>query len=649
MDNHDKANMKTMRAKLIGVAAALVAFVGPLFAEETQETNAVATLERVIVTASPIAKEERFTLDGADVTFVGSEQTARLTAQDLPTALRNVPGISVSRYSPIGAYGGAQGGSVYVRGTGESRPGSSLTVFQDGVPAVGSFFSHPLMDLNPIDFAESVEVTKTPRPRTAPNTFTAIDLTTWRRREEGFGGEADMAYGRFSTLVGSVKAGVKEGPVDFAGGAAYRYSEGKRDHGMAELRNAFARGGVELSEADYLTFIYRRAESRVQDPGAKGEPTPVRDQFETDMDSYAVRLDSDREWMKGSSLVYVTDGRIRWHKDHISDTNPRSPYGWSKTDWQTWGYRGLYDFIWGDATFTLGFDEMVERGRTRTINEQTGRRTWAPGEKYQFLSSPYAAARYDFHVADGWTLAPSAGARYHFMSDLHGEWAPSAALTLGSESFDVFASYSRAVHYPGLVFRANTTAWDSINAETMDTFTVGTRARLGECVAIHASAFRNMIEDRFDLDAAGQYHNASDLDATGFELTVRVTPMDDLALYAGATYTIPDTHPVSRMPEATGALGASWRFLKYFHLDVDTEYSSSMYAYTTRSATPSDLAKVPCFWTANLRLACDLEAFSPLDGEVYIAGENVFDRHYEYFPGYEMPGAMVYVGLRLKF
>lgn len=64
MDNHDKANMKTMRAKLIGVAAALVAFVGPLFAEETQETNAVATLERVIVTASPIAKEERFTLDG---------------------------------------------------------------------------------------------------------------------------------------------------------------------------------------------------------------------------------------------------------------------------------------------------------------------------------------------------------------------------------------------------------------------------------------------------------------------------------------------------------------------------------------------------------------------------------------------------------
>ena len=630
------------------MALALAATTFTVFGDAA-ETNEVAELGTVVVTASPIAKEERFTPDGADVTVVGAEQTSRLTAQDLPTALRQVPGLSVSRYSPIGAYGGAQGGSVYVRGTGESRPGSSLTVFQDGVPAVGSFFSHPLLDLNPIDFAESVEVTKSPRPRTVPNSFTAVDLKTWRQREEGYSGEANLAYGRFSTLVGSLKAGVKEGPVDVAAGAAYRYSEGKRDHNTAELENAFARGGADLSENDYLSFIYRRAESKVEDPGPRGAPTPVRDRFDTDMDSYAVRLDSDHEWLKGHSLMYVTDGRIRWHKDHISDTNPNSPYGWSKTDWQTWGYRGLYDIKWDDATFSLGLDEMVERGRSRTINGQTGARTWSPGEKYQFLTSPYVGARYDFHVTDDWTLTPSAGTRYYFMSDLHGEWAPSAAITFGRDVFDVFASYARGVHYPGLVFRANTTAWDSIEAETMDTFTLGVRAKVWEWVNVHASAFRNEIDDRFDLDAAGQYHNASDMKSTGFELIVRATPIDDLALYAGATYSIPDTHPVSRLPEATGVIGSSWRFLTYLHLDTDVQYSSSMYAYTVRSADPGDLSKVPCFWTANVRLACDLEAFSSLKGEVFVAGENVFNRDYEYFPGYAMPGAMVYVGCRWKF
>ena len=609
----------------------------------------VATNLQITVTASPIAREEVFTPDGAEVCTVGADQTARLTAQDLPTALRHVPGVSVSRYAPIGAYGGSQGGSIYIRGTGESRPGSSLTVFQDGVPTVGSFFAHPLMDLNPIDFSESLEIVKSPRPRTVPNAFTAVEMTTWRQRDEGFSGEADLSYGRFSTLIGSLKAGVKEGPFDAAAGAAYRYSEGKRDHSTAELRNAFLRAGADLGERDYLTFIYHRAESKVEDPGPKGAPTPVRDRFDTDLDSYAIRLTSDHAYVKGASLVYATDGRIRWHKDHISDTNPNSPYGWSKTDWQTWGYRGLYDLALSDLTMSLGLDEMVERGRTRTINEATGKATWEPGEKYDFLTSPYAGARYDLKLDPKWTLTPSVGARYHFMSDLHGEWAPSAAISFGCREFGVFASYARAVHYPGLVFRANTEAWDKIEAETMDTYTFGFRFAFEDLVKLHVSAFRNEIRDRFDLDAAGQYHNASDMKANGFEATVRVTPTDDLGFYAGATYTIPETAHVSRLPEVTGVLGASWRFLEYWHLDADVNYSSSMYAYSTRSSNPSDLSKVPCFWTANVRLACDLAAFLPLDGEIYVAGENIFNRDYEYFPGYEMPGAMIYTGIRLKF
>ena len=53
------------------------------------------------------------------------------------------------------------------------------------------------------------------------------------------------------------------------------------------------------------------------------------------------------------------------------------------------------------------------------------------------------------------------------MSDLHGEWAPSTAITLGTDEFGVFASYARAVHYPGYVFRANTTAWDKIAAKNI--------------------------------------------------------------------------------------------------------------------------------------------------------------------------------------
>ena len=63
----------TMKSRrfLLSVAALATA---PLFGDAA--TNTVAELEPVVVTASPIAKEERFTPDGAETTFVGMDQTA---------------------------------------------------------------------------------------------------------------------------------------------------------------------------------------------------------------------------------------------------------------------------------------------------------------------------------------------------------------------------------------------------------------------------------------------------------------------------------------------------------------------------------------------------------------------------------------------
>jgi len=117
---------------------------------------------RIVVTASPIADYERVSKDGADTTVIGRQQIDRQTATDLPTALRQVPGVSISRYGPVGAYGGAEGGSVYVRGAGTARPGSEIRMYTEGVPRESGVWSHPLMDIVPIDFAESITVAKNP-------------------------------------------------------------------------------------------------------------------------------------------------------------------------------------------------------------------------------------------------------------------------------------------------------------------------------------------------------------------------------------------------------------------------------------------------------------------------------------------------------
>ena len=89
---------------------AIVLAALPLVAVQSA-TNVVADLPTVTVVASPITQEESVTKDGADATTISRAQLAQLNAQDLQTALRQVPGVTISRYAPIGSYGGAQGGS----------------------------------------------------------------------------------------------------------------------------------------------------------------------------------------------------------------------------------------------------------------------------------------------------------------------------------------------------------------------------------------------------------------------------------------------------------------------------------------------------------------------------------------------------------
>ena len=599
----------------------------------------------VVVTASPIAQEERNTFDGAEVVEIGSAQMGRLSAQDLPTALRHVPGVTISRFSPIGSFGGAQGGSVFIRGTGESRPGGSLTILQDGVPAVGTFFNHPLMDLTPIDFAESLTVVKTPRPRTVPNAFSAVEMTTWRQREEGYGGEADVAYGRFRSLLSTVKAGVKEGPFDVAAGAAHRQSEGARDHGDARLDSAFARAGLDLGETEYLTYVYHFADSEVEDPGKKGLPTSKLERFATQMNTHTLRLESNREQLQGASAIFFTDGKIDWRKDHVQDGNPNSPWGWSKSRWATYGYRGLYDVPVGDFTGSFGLDTIVEEGRTRTIRGTDSFVTFGGPWQRQVTTSPYLGARYDWHLDEDYTLTPAVGTRYHFNTKFDDEWAPSAALDFGTEAYGVYASWSRGIHYPGLIFLQNGADCD---AERMDSFNAGFRARWEELASFRLTAFHNRITDRIDNTAVG-YRNAGEAEVTGLEAMARVTPTETLGLYAGSSLNVPRQKHLSRLPRWTMTLGASWKLFEYVHLDVDAEYVAKMYSYTSRDAAVKDLAEVDAFWTLNARLALDTRICLPIDGEWYLAAENLCNRKYEYFPGYEMPGVMFYAGMKIRF
>ena len=635
---------KTSLSTIMGLFVALPLAVR---AEEGIGTNLT-----VVVTATPITHEETVSKDGAETVTIGRTQLAALNAQDLQTALRQVPGVTISRYAPVGSYGGGQGGSVYVRGVGTGRPGGEVRMYVDGAPRESGVWGHPLMDSVPVDFAEAVSVHKNPQPGHYPGTFAAVDVTTRRRETPGEEAEVDLAYGRFNTLVGAASAGAKEGVVDAYAGMAYKYSEGARPHGSAEMKNAYGRVGVDLSETERLAFIYQRTDSWVEDPGEKHGTRPVYDRFDLATDLYTVRFDTDREALKGFSLIYFEHGAIEWKKDHLSDGNPSSPAGFADTTWLNWGFRNRYDWnVWQDLWLTGAFDVADEGGHTANTRLADNRRVF--GFKGRFVTvSPYLGARYDVHLDEDWTLTPSVGARYAFHDLYDDAWAPDAALTLDwRETVSFYVNGSRGVHYPGVYTRAVAAdyARDTLDAEVMNYLAGGAKVALDESLDVLVTVFHTDAQNRIDKTARG-YVNAGGMRATGVELSAHGRLTDDLAFFAGLTYTNPETAPVSRLPRWTATAGGTWTICPYLKWTLDGQFIDRMYAYSVRaSSDAADLTELKEGVLINTRLSVPLESFSPVAGELFVALENLADRNYEYYPGYPMDGIMWYVGTRIQF
>lgn len=613
-------------------------------------TNLVAEAEQEVqvieVVASPITEYERIGKDGANQVIIGRPQLERLNATDLPTALRQVPGIAISRFNPIGAYGGADGGSFYVRGSGAARPGGEIRTFTDGVPRFSGVWEHPIMDIIPIDFADQITIARNPQPHHYPGTFGAVDVATRRRTTEGHEAELDTAFGRFNTFINAASVGGKMDLFDYYAGLSYKYSDGPRSHSAAQLFSTFARTGWELSEHDHIAYIYNYSDNWTEDPGRKGSPKPQRDQFGTQTHTHALRLDSDHDDWQGYTLVYFDLGKIRWHQDHLS---PNAP-GYSNTDWRNYGLRSLYDWQIHDLTLTAGLELWSDGGHTGNYPDSSRRRVWGFSKRF-ITAAPYLGAHYDFEITPEWTLTPAAGTRYYFSEDFDNEWAPHAALTLAREGLQFYGSYARGVHYPGIyMFGTSAATWRQLEAETSDVFEVGTVLQLADKWHLQTGYMHMDVKDRMDNTPPLGYVNSGRLQAHGAESSLHWYPLPELSFFAGGSYLDPRQRPASRMPSCTLSAGVSWQIWEYLRLDLDSQYVSTQYAYNSRtSPNPAALEKLDDFLLFNTRLALDLRAFCKLDGELYIALENFTHQHYEYFPGYEMPGILWYTGMKVRF
>jgi len=624
-----------------------------------EDGDAVVPLPKVVVTATPIIQENGLTPLAGQFTVVTEEQITGLNAQDLQSALRETPGVVVTHYDPVGSFGGGEGGAVFIRGMGTSRPGAEIQLDLDGIANYNSLWTHPLLDMLGVDLARSIDVYKGAQPVLYGNmAFGVVDVTTKRQTAPGFTTSLQTAAGSFDTRVEVFEQGGKVDNLDYYFIQSYRSSAGDRPHSAGELQNFFGRIGWVLNPNWEAHVVYNRTKNWAEDPGPSPDLVPPSQVFNNgrfdDDDHLAIAtLANHYAAAEGYVKVYWNRGTLDWVNQYDTTTGLNDED--TLTHYDNYGVKTRETFKpWAGGELVSGVDVDFISGRyDETL---AGAPTVFPDETWRIVS-PYASLGQRWNLDTDVYLQPSAGFRYFDHSVFASEFAPQAGLVFGVKETEFHASCARGINYPGIfvdAFPPGNNLGHSLRPETLDHYELGASQRFGKVAKLDVTLFYDGGHDRVVLSYPPfppVWKNISNFHTDGLETTLTVTPVDNLALFGG--FTALNSNPVDLpyAPQWSASAGVTCRYLQRWRLSVDSQYVGNEYALTrARDINATNTSQIGSFLLVNAKISCDFALPSwRLHGQVFVSGQNLTNVHYQQQPGYPMPGINGMGGIRVSF
>jgi len=628
---------------------AWIVIIPPAFSEE-KKSEGPLKLEPVEVVASPIIEGNQVTEYASQVTTVTEKQIESLNAQDLPSALRRVPGVNISRYNLIGSYGGAQGGAVYIRGMGSERPGAEIQTLIDGKPVFQGIFTHPLMDLLSADNVERIEIYKGAQPVFLGNmSYGAVNIITKRKATPGFETKIGAGYGSYNTWNTGLSHGGKIDRVDYYLVGSYKASDGHRDNADGQLQNYFGRLGYEVAKEWDLSFTAGYTDNWAQDPGIEGAPKPpIIPRFTTRDAIYDLTLSHGHSWGKGQIKLFYDDGTVRWRQ---YDTTRRERFD-SNTDWADSGLKFLEKLnLWPGGEIVVGYDYLYYGGK---FEEVWPTRTTRLEDTFFYNSAPYLALSQI--IGEKLQFIPSAGLRYNMSRYFGDDVGWQAGVILRYQDTEFHAQYARGFNLPGvyvvyqyLVWNRGET-WKNLKSEKIDHYEAGLSQKFTSWLKGDLTFFWDYGKDRLIFKSPPpRFENLIEYHTQGFEATLTFTFFKDLEIFIGGTYLEATPSDLPYAPQKTLSAGLAYSFWERFLLNVDSQYVAERYVSNPRypSATPD---KVGDYYLLNSKLTFRLTPRgATVQSHLFLAGENLTNTHYEYLKGYPAPGVTIMGGANVVF
>lgn len=531
-----------------------------------------------------------------------------------------------------------------------SRPGSEVKTYVDGVPFYMGVWNHPLLDLLPLNGMQSITVYKSPQPQISGDNFASIDLTSKRATEDGVHGGGRVSSGSFGTFIEQVDLVGRSGNLDYMLAQGYARSHGHRANADGELLSIMGRIDLRLTENWSVGASFLHTDNKARDPGNVRVPAPATaPRYDTEGSILSASLYHRHGDWRGDLRVYSNSADGDW-LNQPGDTRTRSRLSgvrW-REEFSPWRGGALvagidHDRISGDVDFVFG-------GGTSRFDGPSVR-----------ITSPYAALSQNIPLGGNWALVPSAGVRSYKHSEFDSKTAPHAGLSLVSERLTLFANVSRGINYPGLEVAVLSslipplgTTWRQLDAEELKHAEIGVKLAPTGSTSIDLSLFEDKVKNRYifgfppDVPPPPQFINLGSYRMRGAELAVRQDIGRDWSIFAGLTLLDPSIDNLPYAPDRALTVGINGR-IGPVRIALDGQHQSEIFALNrSRAAGAANTERVAAFTVVNGRLGYDLPVLGR-KGEVFLAVENLFDRDYQYRPGYPMPGRGVQIGIAASF
>jgi len=615
-----------------------------------------SSLPAITVVSRPLVQAIKLDSFSAVTAVISQAQIRDLNAVDLAAALRRTPGVEISRYNPVGAFGGDQGGAILIRGIGASRPGSEIKTYINGLPFYMGLFNHPILDILPVNGMQNIIVYKSPQPQISGNNFASVSLQTLGAIADSisFQGSARVSAGSFGTFIEQANIGGTAGKFDYNVAQGFARSDGHRKNASGTLRNVMANLGFDISDnwRAEVNFLY--VNNLAKDPGDIRMALPaIAPEYNTEAGMLSAGLLHQYNKIKGELRFYSNRGESDWLYQPPPDSNGYYYFNMSGIQWK----EQLQLWKGGIVFLNLDYDHLDGKSIAQPPAP-------APKSTYESVAfnlvSPNIGISQDILLGNDFFIHPSAGIRYYIHNVFKSEWAPYAGLSVKWKHLTVFGNISRGVNYPGLeapilayLIPPLGESWKNLDAETMAHVEAGVKWIPLTTTEVNLSLFNDKIKNRYIFGfppalPVPEFANLGDYTMKGMELSIRQTIAKNWQFFGGLTLLDPSISNLPYVPKTAITAGVNGK-IGPVAIVFDAQSQSKVWALNkSRAADALNTEQVDGFTVVNARISYRLP-FLGDQGEVFTNIENLFNTSYEYRPGYPMPGAWIQFGLSANF